>query len=118
MVRIYIAGPMKDVPGLNFRAFEETAKHLRSLGFDVVSPVEVGKWHFGDDTTRPSQDYLRKDIEVLLTCNSICLLPGWERSVGARCEAVIARTFSMSFRDSSGELIVAPTITVDKGYDG
>ncbi len=34
--------------------------------------------------------HMVRDIELLLTCDSICLLPDWQQSKGARIEAFIA----------------------------
>lgn len=82
---IYLSGPMSGLPDFNFPAFNELAKILRGKGYNVVNPAEIeeepGKeWH----------EYLRKDIRAMMDCDTICLLPGWDKSKGARLELHIA----------------------------
>ncbi|MFU7262033.1 DUF4406 domain-containing protein, partial [Pseudomonas aeruginosa] len=68
--RIYLAGPMTGLPEHNFPAFHAEAARLRSLGYQVENPAEHGEipgfeW----------ADYLRLDLQKLLTCQAIALLP-------------------------------------------
>jgi hypothetical protein len=88
--RIYIAGPMRGLPEHNFPAFRAAASVLRSLGNEVVSPVEIN--HGPDAPQRSAEECLRRDLRALIDCTAIALLPGWEQSVGARCEAAVAVT--------------------------
>lgn len=83
---IYISGPMTGLPEMNFPAFNAKAAELRSQGRDVVNPAEHDEapdlpWHV----------YLRKDIRLLMDCDTIHMLPGWESSRGARLELHIAK---------------------------
>lgn len=99
----YIAGPMSGIPQFNFPAFDAAAKRLRGLGIEVISPAELD-----DEATRaaamaspdgdPSNrdhtggktwtDFLARDLRVVIEqCDRIALLPGWQRSRGARLEA-------------------------------
>lgn len=105
MKRIYLSGPMSGIPEHNFPAFNREAKRLRLLGFDVVNPVdtnpEPGKaWH----------DCLRADLVQMLSCDTIALLPGWERSSGANLELHVAHRVGMA--------IVASVELVDRGGGG
>ena len=90
MKRVYIAGPMSNLPELNFPAFEAEASRLRALGYDVVSPHEVCP-----DKGMAWADCMKADIAALVTCDGIALLPGWERSKGASLEAHIACALNM-----------------------
>lgn len=112
-LKIYIAGPMAGYPEHNFPAFQAAAVRLRSLGYDVVSPHEVKV-----EVENPkAQDYLCADIRELLKCNAICLLDGWEKSIGAKCEATIAITLGFYFIDLDGFNVGTPEyVTVTKGY--
>lgn len=91
---IYIAGPMRGIPGYNYPLFNEVAAHFRKLGYKVINPTEIGDY-FG----KPEE--LEKDkrlldlvmsIELLcvIKCDAICLLEGWENSEGARTELAAA----------------------------
>lgn len=79
--KIYIAGPMSNLPGFNYPAFNAKAQELRAKGHTVVNPADHGVidgmvW----------EDYLRFDIGNLVRCESIYMLPGWSNSKGARLE--------------------------------
>lgn len=89
-MKIYIAGPMTGYAEMTFPAFHAEAARLRALGFEVISPAEVD--------VGPNQTWLscmRADIKVLVECDAIALLPGWEQSKGAKVEHAIARGLEM-----------------------
>ena len=85
MQRIYLSGPMSGLPELNFPAFHAAAAQLRTQGLDVVNPAEISASQPGD-----WQACMRADIAALVGCDTIALLPGWERSQGAHLELHIA----------------------------
>lgn len=90
MRRIYISGPMSNMPALNFPAFHAEAARLRTLGYEVVNPAEVN--------TDPAAGWnacMRADIAQLVTCDAVRLLDGWESSRGASLEAHIAHNLDM-----------------------
>lgn len=83
--RIYIAGPMTGLPDFNYPAFHAEAARLRALGWHVENPAEnvappCGSW----------AGYMRLAIAQLVTCDAICLLPGWSASRGASIEHGLA----------------------------
>lgn len=88
--KIYIAGPMTGLPGLNFPAFHGEAVWLRAMGNEVINPAEINL----DPTTR-WEDFMRADIAQLVTCDRIHLLEGWEKSRGATLEHHIAQSLGM-----------------------
>lgn len=90
MKRIYIAGPMSNLPDMNFPAFHAEAARLRALGFDVVNPAEINA-----DPTMGWVECMRRDIAELVTCDAVRLLPGWMNSRGAKVEAALALDLEM-----------------------
>lgn len=108
MKRIYIAGPMSGLPGLNFDAFHAEAKRLRALGFDVVNPAEINA-----DTTAQWADCMRADIRELMTCDAIQLLPGWENSRGATLERHIGQSLGMEILPPSVHDVLAQILGMD-----
>jgi len=98
MKRIYIAGPMSGLPDLNFPAFHREAANYRSQGVDVVNPAEINA---EDQTCWKS--CMRADIRELVTCDSIAMLPGWEKSRGASLEHHIAKQLEMTVIYLTGE---------------
>jgi hypothetical protein len=91
MKKIYIAGPMSGLPGLNFAAFHAEAARLRAQGLQVVNPAEINP-----DIGAKWEDCMRADIAQLVTCDGIHLLGGWEKSRGATLEHHIASALGMA----------------------
>lgn len=91
ITRLYLAGPMTGLPDLNYPAFRRAALVLRRQGFTVVSPAE----HEDAQDSRSYEGWLRWALGLLLTCEAIALLPGWEASKGARIEKAVADALGM-----------------------
>lgn len=85
--RIYLAGPMTGLDEHNFPAFREAARKLEQAGWAVVNPAD----NFGGRTDLPRSTYLRIDVALLMQCDAMAVLPGWEESEGARLEYLLAR---------------------------
>lgn len=97
MNRYYIAGPMTGLPDLNFPAFHAEAKRLRALGHEVENPAEI---QIGEN---PSwADCMRADIKLIMGCDRIILLPGWEKSKGALLEKHIAQEIGIGIDFAEG----------------
>lgn len=90
MPRCYIAGGMTGLPKHNFPAFNREAKRLRKQGYEVINPAEVNP-----DPGSPWVDCMRADIKLLVDCNEIYMLPGWEKSEGASLEHHIAQKLKL-----------------------
>lgn len=83
-MKVYISGPMTGLPDYNRAAFFRAAEELKEKGCYV--PVHTA-WMI-DQLTRA--DYMRMALQMMLTCDAIYLLRGWENSLGARVEKSIA----------------------------
>lgn len=89
---LYLSGPMSNIAEHNFPAFIDAAHALRQKGHFVISAHEVPHDDNKEPGSIPWEEYLRGDlIAMLLHCNAIVLLPGWEQSSGAQLEAHVAR---------------------------
>ncbi|MCG3174650.1 MAG: hypothetical protein GMKNLPBB_02910 [Myxococcota bacterium] len=98
--RIYIAGPMTGLPDHNIPAFDQAARRLEKSGWEVINPAD----NFGGRTDLPRSSYLRADVVLLLQCDALALLPGWEHSIGAQVEYLLARELNLPIFDAaSGE---------------
>jgi uncharacterized protein DUF4406 len=95
--RVYIAGPMSNLPEHNFPMFDAAAACLRELGYVVFNPADIACIFFKGNTEQPPNLYLREDIPTLLFCDAICVLPGFDRSTGAKLEVAIALTMRLEF---------------------
>ena len=94
MTTVYISGPMRGIPGLNWQAFAEAQVKLENLGYNVINPAQLDAsvgfvpdniWHAVE-----KRQALR-DIKGVLDSDIIALLPNWHRSMGAKAEVAVAR---------------------------
>lgn len=97
--RIYIGGGMTGLPDLNRPAFKAAAARIEAQGHEPVNPHDLDpRPHDGDcpDSYAVSDDghsaacYLRPCFQALLGCDELHLLAGWESSVGANREFMVA----------------------------
>ena len=88
--KFYLAGPMSGYEEHNYPLFARVARHLRDVGYDVVSPHELAP--LPDDGFNSEEVFrrLRMDARALSECTGIILLPGWSKSIGAKWELQIA----------------------------
>jgi hypothetical protein len=94
-MKIYISGK---ITGLDIEEamqnFEDAEVMLNKLNFDTIfNPFKVCKDL--DPNTATWDDYMIKNIEVLLKCDSIFMLSNWEDSKGARLEFDIAKSLGV-----------------------
>jgi hypothetical protein len=95
---------MSGIPQFNFPAFFSAAEQLRAAGFDIVSPAELDETEdAGAAMSSPDgnisnhasgktwADFLARDVKLIADqVQGVILLPGWERSRGARLETYIS----------------------------
>jgi hypothetical protein len=96
---VYVSGPMSKLKAFGHRAFDATAMHLRSMGWNVVYPAEMSPIEdreasllsLNGDLTGTHETYanlMARDLRMvaLPNCEGIVLIEGWRRSVGAHAE--------------------------------
>lgn len=93
---IYIAGPMTGINEYNFAAFDMAEADLRAKGWEVINPAQMDR-DIGFD---PSIDIADKEFlhhamirdtdAIIHDADALALLPGWEKSKGARGELGLA----------------------------
>jgi hypothetical protein len=86
--RVYISGPMTGYEDHNFASFSAAAEGLRTLGYTVCSPAETDQF-IGEDAMTHAQ-YLRFDFARVLEADFLVALDGWEFSLGAISEILMA----------------------------
>jgi hypothetical protein len=101
--RIYISGPMTGLPEFNFPAFHAEASRLRALGYSVVNPAEINA-----GANLSWQQCMRADIRALCDCDTLALLPGWQRSSGAHLEMHLAHRLGL-------EIVMADALVSGEG---
>ena len=93
--RIYIAGPMRGLPALNWPAFDMARDLLDERGALPISPADLDRiagLEPGDDLTDEQLRYcLKRDCVALLSCHAVVMLPGYTDSLGAMAEFYLAK---------------------------
>lgn len=123
--QIYVAGPMRGYPHWNFDAFANATWHLRGrYRITVIDPSEMDMMQGFDPFVVTEEEFtrqdwhaaMRRDFRRILECDGIALLPGWEKSEGAKAELFVARTIGIEvfLYDHREGLIWWP----DKSSDG
>lgn len=82
---------MRNIPLLNFPAFDKATQHLRALGYSVTSPAEKDlDAGYSATNQRPWIECACEDALAVLQSDAIVVLPGWENSRGTRFEIMAA----------------------------
>ena len=84
MAKIYIAGPMSGLPNFNRDAFNAEAHRLLGLGHVALNPAIL-------PDGLEQHEYMAICSEMVKMADQLVMLPGWERSKGARIEHDLAR---------------------------
>lgn len=84
--KVYISGAIAHYD-MNERkeAFTNAEMRLQSMGFNPINPFKNG---LPDDAHW--REHMRADIRLLLDCEFIYMLQGWELSKGAKLELDVA----------------------------
>ncbi|GAB3215823.1 DUF4406 domain-containing protein [Pseudaeromonas pectinilytica] len=86
--KVYIAGPMTGLPEMNRPAFSAAAEYLEGLGAKVMNPAILPDgWEH--------HQYMRIAIPMMMECEVVAFLPGWQDSKGARVEFTRSRAFAL-----------------------
>lgn len=100
---LYLSGPMSGMPLHNGPAFNEAAATLRAQGHTVINPHEISP-----PDGRTWEEALRNDLLAMLAPErcELVLLPGWERSRGARLEHHVAKELGFMIRTYANGILV------------
>lgn len=84
--KVYLSGPISGYDYEERRmTFSRLAEVMRKVGLEPVNPMENGV-----PKDAASEVHMRADLKMLLECDSIMMLNGWKRSLGARVEHEVA----------------------------
>jgi len=106
---VYISGPMRGRPQMNFPAFDAARDRLAKMGYTVISPADQDRADnpYADQTTDAeastpgaTRRYMLRHAQLLSKCTHIALLPGWEQSAGATAEYHIAKWIGLKVIDA------------------
>jgi len=126
-VRVYIAGPMRNVPNFNSSTFRTAAANLRAEGHVVFNPAEHDEEVFGKIRSRTGIEVglarkaglttmeLRREVFATDTkwicdhADAIYLLPGWEQSRGATAERALGIALGLKIIEDNGQHMESST---------
>lgn len=84
--KVYISGAIAHYDMAERKeAFSDAEMRLRGMGFNPVNPFKNG---LPDEAHW--REHMRADIRLLLDCEFIYMLQGWELSKGAKLELDVA----------------------------
>lgn len=91
----YISGPMRGIPDYNYPQFCDVEQFLcdEFPEHRVINPAR----NFDGDQSLPVVTYMEKDFQQVMEADEIVLLPGWEKSEGARREVELAKWLDKDF---------------------
>ena len=92
--RIYISGPMSGLPELNLPAFAAEEARIKASGHVALSPA----W-LPDGLTQAQ--YMDVCLALVRAASEMVMLPGWERSAGARAERAYAEKLGLPIVEKS-----------------
>ena len=105
-MKLYLAGPMTGIEHYNFPAFDAAAAQLRAAGHAVFNPADNDRQNGFDATDLQGHEAaehgfdlrtaLKQDLSWICDhAEGIALLPGWEKSKGARAEVALAEALGI-----------------------
>lgn len=115
---LYLAGPMRGYPEFNSAAFDECQHFMERAGFHVVNPAEQNRISGFDATGFTGYEDLEqsgfdlaetmsRDFDWIINhCDTIVMLPGWEKSRTATTQKFVAEMIGVNvvyFDASKGE---------------
>ena len=104
-MKLYVSGPITGMPDKNKDAFEIASNWLKTKNIEPLNPFDFEQDGF------TWTEYLKRDIRLLLDCDGLFLLKGWDCSRGARLEVNIAVSLDMPcYFQLNGELEIMPII--------
>lgn len=115
--KVYLAGPMSNLPEFNFPTFFKAEKELQDRGYEVFNPARHDTDKYGastfkqcstgnhnelkevlKDRTPTYRDFMKVDLNWIIdNADAIALLPGWENSKGANAEVALAKCLGLEF---------------------
>lgn len=94
-MKVYISGP---ITGHHYNevesCFNTSEDKLKSLGYETVNPLNNG---LPKESTW--DEHMKADLKLLLDCDAIYLLDGWEHSKGAIIEFELAKSLGIKILD-------------------
>lgn len=90
--KVYLSGPITSLPLEDARRiFESAEEFIEKLGHTAVNPMKNG---LTPESTW--EEHMKRDLAMLLECDTICMLPNFRESKGAMLELDVAIALGMN----------------------
>jgi hypothetical protein len=90
---VYISGK---ISGLDYKHalnnFNNAEKKLNEQGYNVINPMRAVPF----DPDKEWIDYMELDLDLMVNCDAIFLMPNWKDSTGARIEKRFAEVLHLT----------------------
>lgn len=100
--RVYICGPITNIPDFNKPLFSQVEQFLIDKNFEPVNPHNLCTHHVkelkGEELWRAC---MKTVIAKLVDCDVLLLLPNWQKSRGAKIERNLAHDLGIPVKDLS-----------------
>lgn len=104
--KVYISGGISGIENGNRAAFKKAYDKLKELNFEPVNPHDLfSEEEVSDINNRIEKKeiteeeawciFMKRDIQHLVQCEFVAVLPYWESSSGANVELAIAKSLKM-----------------------
>lgn len=95
--KIYVSGAISHHDIEERRAaFASCARFCELCGFESVNPFNNDLYRLGLAEQASWRDHMRADLQMLLDCDAICMMDGWEESKGCKLELDVASTCGLT----------------------
>jgi hypothetical protein len=98
--KVYCAGPMRGHADWNFPSFFAASEFLEQQGYAAINPAQLDidagyplerlKLLTPEEFQEFLKGAMKRDLDAIQSCDALVLLPGWEKSKGARAERAVA----------------------------
>ena len=106
---VYVAGPYRGPNAWaieqNIRAAEALALEAWKLGWAAISPHANTRFFQG---AAPDDVWLRGDLAIMVKCDAVLMVPGWQQSEGARQERTVAKSLKIPVVETLADLAALP----------
>lgn len=104
--KVYISGPMTGIPDYNRSEFKKAEDKFTQMNFEVINPHNLFTKEELDEIFSKVKSkeiteedawgiFMKRDIEHLMKCDFVAILPYWETSRGANLELANAKAVKM-----------------------
>jgi hypothetical protein len=105
----YLCGPITGLPNNNKEAFEKAFQKWGKLGYFVINPHDLCEGLVSTHKGTAEElwrNCMKRDISIMVRCDAVVLLDGWNNSRGATIERNLAQQLGIDCILDSSVIVV------------